>query len=265
MVHTTHYLEQSKGLPVEDGFQLAVLGCVDRITFLREASKVAAVAGLVGNAASMIFNYNTTLPLIITAVGGVTWFCCSKMAQKYEPQAKEIIRYFRGQQRERKSAQHRGRKHLLEELQSIVKKRFCNSENTKMITRFLTALFSDTIESITTPVPLIMSNKIEIQLCEAIEKRNTSRSTTLYIPKKLKFELESDGGIFFPEEKFAPHESCTNCCIFKSNFVWWHVSIKGEELELSGPSNVGIFTVFFTGEPPFEQNVDAKTFIESIE
>lgn len=293
MINTTNYYGQAEGLPVENGFQRKVLRFADSATLLREVGKLGSVVGLVSSAASMVFTYDPTLSLTVTAVGGVMWLCFSKLAQKLEPEARVMIEYFRELQQENMEKEPSSVVQLtgelqqlrtnaarllsamrianrkeqaavgMKELQEIVEKTLSDESNVLRVNQLFNVLFSDNIREIKSSVSKKGVVEIEIQLYEAAKKTVHSESTILYIPKKLKFELENNGRLTFSDEKLAPYEDRTDSLLLKSNFAWWDIFVKGEELELICPHNVGVFTTF-AGGTPVVRRVDAQTFLESI-
>lgn len=93
MFNTSNYYQQSIGLPVQNGFQIAILQWADAAAFLREIAKVGTVVGLVSSASSVVFNFDPTIALTCTAVCGISWFLTKTCAQKLEPKAQEMIKY----------------------------------------------------------------------------------------------------------------------------------------------------------------------------
>lgn len=94
MTYITNYTMQARGLPIQNGFQQKTLQCADGVTRLRELGKLSAVGGLVSSIASVAFGYDPKLSLAVSLVAGATWLCFRKMAQKLEPQAQDLIKYF---------------------------------------------------------------------------------------------------------------------------------------------------------------------------
>ncbi len=109
--------------------------------------------------------------------------------------------------------------------------------------------------------------RVNLKLHKQI-KKITSQSTTLYIPKQLEFNINNDDSIEFCDEnhnsgKNCPWEDCTNSWVVKSNYIWWLINVKEENLELTCPLEVGIFFTFAGGTPNV-RNVNAQIFTNSL-
>ena len=102
MFKVSNYCEQSKNLPVQDGFQLICLQWADASTILREGSKIGFLVGLTVSISSNFFNFKATPALVFTAVCAVSWLLFRTCAQKLEPQARNMIKSFQ----ESKTRQH---------------------------------------------------------------------------------------------------------------------------------------------------------------
>lgn len=95
MLHISNYYEQSRGLPAQNGFQIALLQWADTSTLLRETTKLGTVVGLATSASSVVFNFDPTVALTCTAVCGISWLLTRTCAQKLEPQAQIMIQHFK--------------------------------------------------------------------------------------------------------------------------------------------------------------------------
>ncbi len=94
MWKVSNYYQQSKELPAQNDFQLMTLWWTDVSTHLREATKCATVIGLVVSASSLVFNFDPTAPLTLTAICGTSWLFSSVCVNQLEPNAKELIGIF---------------------------------------------------------------------------------------------------------------------------------------------------------------------------
>lgn len=95
MFNVTNYCEQVRGLPAENDFQLVLLNCTDISTYVRETCKCGAVVSLVISASSAVFNFDPTIAFTSTPIFGVSWLIGRTCAQKLEPQAQDMIKYFK--------------------------------------------------------------------------------------------------------------------------------------------------------------------------
>jgi hypothetical protein len=95
MFNISNYYEQSRGLPAQNGFQIAILKWADASTLLRETTKLGTVVGLVSSASSVVFNFDPTIALTCTAVCGISWLLTRTCAQKLEPEAQSMIQHFK--------------------------------------------------------------------------------------------------------------------------------------------------------------------------
>lgn len=95
MFNSTNYYEQSKSLPVQNSFQITLLKFADASTFIRETSKMATLVGLISTAASLVFDFNSTLPITTAVVSAVCWGLSSACANGLESQAQSMIKDFK--------------------------------------------------------------------------------------------------------------------------------------------------------------------------
>ena len=289
MFNTSSYYQQSKGLPADNGFQLAVLQSTDTSTALREIGKVGTILGSVSIAASTVFGYDPSLSISATAVGALTWFCCHKIAQNLETQAQSMLRHFRNLERERKNnpqneshvirltpqesmnvkekisialetnrleKRKENSKSLAEELKKTLACKMGNNHSTQKLTQLFGVLLVDNIQKLN-----VNEDQIEICLYEKTKKLINSESTVLNLPQKIVFRIEGKTIAF--DKKFAPYEDRTGSALIKSNFSWWKIEVKEETLKLIAPHNFGVFTTF-AGGTPVVRNVNTQKFIDSI-
>ena len=95
MIAISNYYEQSQGLPRKNSYQTIPLRLADASTILREASKLGTMIGLVGCASCAFFDFNLKFSLNFTIASGVSWALYSFCAKKMEPEAQEMIQYFK--------------------------------------------------------------------------------------------------------------------------------------------------------------------------
>lgn len=95
MFNVSNYYEQSRGLPAQNGLQIAILQLADTFTLLRETTKLGTVVGLVSSASSVVFNFDPTIALTCTAACGISWLLTRTCAQKLEPKAQSMIQHFK--------------------------------------------------------------------------------------------------------------------------------------------------------------------------
>lgn len=81
-------------LPLQDDSQLRVLSSADTAVTLREGSKIGVAIRLVSSAASLVFNFNPTIPAGFTAIWGLAWILSRTCAQHFESKAQEMIKSF---------------------------------------------------------------------------------------------------------------------------------------------------------------------------
>lgn len=202
--------------------------------------------GAVSTAASTVFGYGPTLPLSVTAVSALTWFCFHKFAQNFEPQAQSMLRHFKDLERERKSnppnkenvvclspqefleikekislaslantlrKRKENSRSLAEELKKTLEIRLKSNNSTQKLIQLFDVLLVDNIKKL-----IINEDQIEVQLYKSTTKRINSQSTILNIPQKIVFQIK-DGIIIF-DETYAPYEDQTGGTFFKSTFFW---------------------------------------------
>jgi hypothetical protein len=95
LFNTSDYYVQSFGLPVKNGYQLTLLKWADTSTLFREAGKAGTIMGRVSSVSSFVFNFNPTISLLCTAISCCLWLLFSTCAKKLEPQAQDMIQYFK--------------------------------------------------------------------------------------------------------------------------------------------------------------------------
>ena len=101
MLSFTNYYQQTVNLPAKNCSQQILLHLTDVSTFAREISKALTVVGLGASALRVLFNVNETTDLAWTAAFGVSWLLSKNIAQRLEPQAKNMIAHFKKLQEER--------------------------------------------------------------------------------------------------------------------------------------------------------------------
>jgi len=94
MIKLSNYCKQAEELPAQNEYQIAILKIADSSTFLREATKIGTVIGIVGLSASKVFNFNPAVAVSFTIVCGVSWLLFRTCAQRIEPKAQNMIQHF---------------------------------------------------------------------------------------------------------------------------------------------------------------------------
>ena len=95
MFRVSDYRQQAEGLPRKNSYQLKTLEWADAATFFRETSKWGTIAGVTTSIAVVAFNRDPTFSLIYTAINGTAWLVFKTCANHLEPQAQEMIQYFK--------------------------------------------------------------------------------------------------------------------------------------------------------------------------
>lgn len=99
LINTTNYREQAKGLPVKNEYQLAILGCSDSVTLVRETHKMATVAGCVGGVVCCALQLSPAIAVKSVITCGVSWCLSSCCARYCEPHAQKLIEGLREEKR----------------------------------------------------------------------------------------------------------------------------------------------------------------------
>jgi hypothetical protein len=95
------YYDQAKSLELQNSFQAMTLCFADVSVATKKSGRFLTLMGAVVSASCHFFNFDSSVALTYTVIGGSIWVISELSALKFESEAKEILEVLKGQSKER--------------------------------------------------------------------------------------------------------------------------------------------------------------------